>query len=101
MQVFQDLGAKVLEAAFEGYNACVFAYGQTGAGKTYTMMGAQVFPLGKIFDCLPPKLSLIFTFILQNDPGLTPRICEVKQRIFYSMSPKIVLTALRFVLITP
>ncbi|XP_028395979.1 kinesin-like protein KIF16B isoform X2 [Dendronephthya gigantea] len=51
-QVFQDLGTKVLDAAFEGYNACVFAYGQTGAGKTYTMMGTQ------------------------NDPGLTPRICE-------------------------
>jgi kinesin family protein 16B len=31
-----------LDAAFEGYNACLFAYGQTGAGKTYTMMGTQV-----------------------------------------------------------
>lgn len=41
-QVFQDLGTLVLDAAFEGYNACVFAYGQTGAGKTYTMMGTQV-----------------------------------------------------------
>jgi hypothetical protein len=32
----------VLDASFEGYNACVFAYGQTGAGKTYTMMGTEV-----------------------------------------------------------
>jgi hypothetical protein len=23
----------------EGYNACIFAYGQTSAGKTYTMLG--------------------------------------------------------------
>lgn len=29
----------MLEHAFEGYNVCVFAYGQTGAGKSYTMMG--------------------------------------------------------------
>ena len=32
----------MIGAAFEGYNACIFAYGQTGAGKSYTMMGAQV-----------------------------------------------------------
>ncbi|GAB6021726.1 Kinesin-like protein kif16b [Chamberlinius hualienensis] len=51
-QVFEDLGVKVIESAFEGYNACVFAYGQTSSGKTYTMMGSE------------------------NDPGLIPRICQ-------------------------
>jgi hypothetical protein len=40
--VYQDLGTEVLQAAFDGYNACLFAYGQTGTGKTYTMMGYPV-----------------------------------------------------------
>ena len=44
LQVFADLGQGVLDSAFEGYNACIFAYGQTSAGKTYTMMGANVRP---------------------------------------------------------
>ena len=42
LQVFNDLGQGVLDSAFEGYNACLFAYGQTSAGKTYTMMGTSV-----------------------------------------------------------
>ncbi|KAM4607372.1 uncharacterized protein kif16bb isoform 2-T2 [Polymixia lowei] len=51
-KIFQDLGSDVLNAAFEGFNACVFAYGQTGTGKSYTMMGNT------------------------GDKGLIPRICE-------------------------
>ncbi|EDQ92700.1 uncharacterized protein MONBRDRAFT_13875 [Monosiga brevicollis MX1] len=39
-QVYKDLGVEMLEHAFEGYNVCIFAYGQTGAGKSFTMMGA-------------------------------------------------------------
>ncbi|KAK2111577.1 Kinesin-like protein kif1c [Saguinus oedipus] len=40
-QVYQDIGEEMLLHAFEGYNVCIFAYGQTGAGKSYTMMGRQ------------------------------------------------------------
>lgn len=28
--VFKCLGEGILEKAFQGYNACIFAYGQTG-----------------------------------------------------------------------
>ncbi|XP_041859854.1 kinesin-like protein KIF1B isoform X5 [Melanotaenia boesemani] len=40
-QVYNDIGKEMLAHAFEGYNVCIFAYGQTGAGKSYTMMGKQ------------------------------------------------------------
>jgi len=36
--VFQDL----IDVIFQGYNCSVFAYGATGAGKTFTMLGSQV-----------------------------------------------------------
>jgi len=38
-KVFDDLGQGVLDNAFEGYNCSLFAYGQTGAGKSFSMVG--------------------------------------------------------------
>ncbi|NWV46085.1 KIF1A protein, partial [Daphoenositta chrysoptera] len=40
-RVYEDIGEEMLAHAFEGYNVCILAYGQTGAGKSYTMMGRQ------------------------------------------------------------
>lgn len=35
-QVFQEVQA-LITSCIDGFNVCIFAYGQTGAGKTYTM----------------------------------------------------------------
>lgn len=31
----------MVESVLEGYNGTIFAYGQTGCGKTHTMMGLK------------------------------------------------------------
>ena len=36
--IFEECSG-MMESALDGYSACVFAYGQTGAGKTWTMSG--------------------------------------------------------------
>lgn len=33
------VGVPMVSNVMQGYNACCFAYGQTGAGKTHTMQG--------------------------------------------------------------
>lgn len=38
--LFNDLGKPLLAKAVAGYSTCIFAYGQTGAGKSYSMTGA-------------------------------------------------------------
>ncbi|XP_048374656.1 kinesin-like protein KIF1B isoform X4 [Sphaerodactylus townsendi] len=53
-RVYNDIGQEMLLHAFEGYNVCIFAYGQTGAGKSYTMMGKQE----------------------ENQAGIIPQLCE-------------------------
>ncbi|KAK9469747.1 P-loop containing nucleoside triphosphate hydrolase protein [Lipomyces arxii] len=37
--IYDDVVAPILEEALSGYNCTIFAYGQTGTGKTYTMSG--------------------------------------------------------------
>ncbi|KAG7396674.1 Exosome complex component RRP45 [Phytophthora boehmeriae] len=37
--VFRLVASDVVDGALSGYNGCILAYGQTGAGKTFTMSG--------------------------------------------------------------
>jgi kinesin family member 13 len=37
--VFEAVGKEILNNAWDGYHCCLFAYGQTGAGKSYSMVG--------------------------------------------------------------
>lgn len=37
--VFDKCGLPICDKVLEGFNGCIFAYGMTGAGKTYTMTG--------------------------------------------------------------
>ncbi|XP_074835017.1 kinesin-like protein KIF18B [Carettochelys insculpta] len=42
--VFQHTTQEILDGVLNGYNCSVFAYGATGAGKTYTMLGSENSP---------------------------------------------------------
>lgn len=38
-EIFKVAGVPIIKNVLDGYNSTIFAYGQTGAGKTHTMMG--------------------------------------------------------------
>lgn len=42
--VYEKVAAPVVESALGGFNATVFAYGQTSSGKTHTMLGSDSDP---------------------------------------------------------
>ena len=42
--MYEQTTADTIETIVEGYNATVFAYGATGAGKTHTMLGTPEDP---------------------------------------------------------
>lgn len=62
MQVYKDIGEEMLLHAFEGYNVCIFAYGQTGAGKSYTMMGKQEKDQEGIIPLVVDHMSIIHKY---------------------------------------
>lgn len=49
----------------EGYNGTIFAYGQTGTGKTFTMEGADTPELKGI---IPRTIEWIFNNTALRDP---------------------------------
>ena len=57
---FSELGREVIDAAMQGFNSTIFAYGQTASGKTHTMMG--------------PDNS-------EEDPGIIPLV-RTSERMF-------------------
>ncbi|XP_026062298.1 kinesin-like protein KIF1A isoform X7 [Carassius auratus] len=79
-QVYKDIGEEMLLHAFEGYNVCIFAYGQTGAGKSYTMMGRQEKDQEGIIPLLCEDL---FTKISDNNDNTMSYSVEVSYMEIY------------------
>lgn len=67
-EVYDECGFGLVENVIEGYNGTMFAYGQTGCGKTHTMMGPS-HPKGPEFvpeedrGIIPKVIRHIFGFI--------------------------------------
>ena len=40
-EMYEQAGREAIKQFTEGYNATIFAYGQSGSGKTYTMLGPE------------------------------------------------------------
>uniref|UniRef100_A0A8C5JZ52 Kinesin family member 9 n=1 Tax=Jaculus jaculus TaxID=51337 RepID=A0A8C5JZ52_JACJA len=59
--VYETVARDVVSQALDGYNGTIMCYGQTGAGKTYTMTGAT--ESYKHRGILPRALQQVFRMI--------------------------------------
>ncbi len=60
-EIYDQVAFPIVDSIFQGYNGTIFAYGQTGCGKTFTMMGIVDNP--ELKGIIPNAFSHIFGFI--------------------------------------
>lgn len=59
--MYQKTAEPIVESVLEGYNGTIFAYGQTGTGKTHTMEGKSSPP--EMRGIIPRTFEHIFKVI--------------------------------------
>ena len=87
--IFNEIGLPLVKKFLSGYNSTIFAYGQTGTGKTHTIIG----PLESLFDDNNDNFGLIpniLNFLFNNKEEATNIIRssskEKAEKIDYSLS---------------
>lgn len=62
--LYDEAARPLVDSVLEGYNATIFAYGQTGTGKTYTMEGVRDDPERR--GVIPNSFEHIFSHIARS-----------------------------------
>ncbi|ODN06197.1 Kinesin-like protein KIF3A [Orchesella cincta] len=65
--VYNAVARPIVQNVLEGYNGTIFAYGQTGTGKTFTMEGLNEVP--ELKGIIPNSFAQIFTSIAKAAEG--------------------------------
>ncbi|XP_058801745.1 kinesin-like protein KIF3A [Phymastichus coffea] len=61
VDIYNETARPVIDKVLNGYNGTIFAYGQTGTGKTFTMSGYKSSP--QLRGIIPNSFAHIFGFI--------------------------------------
>ncbi|XP_043925185.1 kinesin-like protein KIF3A isoform X1 [Protopterus annectens] len=65
LDVYNLTARPIIESVLEGYNGTIFAYGQTGTGKTFTMEGIRTVP--ELRGIIPNSFAHIFGHIAKAE----------------------------------
>lgn len=75
-EMFDKVGKQTITDFLKGYNGTIFAYGQSGSGKTFSMLGPEdvTNALAKDFNSVPEEVTKLY--------GITPRaVIQIFQTI--------------------
>ena len=65
LDIYNETARPIVNSVLEGYNGTIFAYGQTGTGKTYTMEGDR--DVSHLHGIIPNSFAHIFGHIAKSE----------------------------------
>ena len=80
VDVYNRTARPIVDSVLEGFNGTIFAYGQTGTGKTFTMEGVRDVP--ELRGIIPNSFAHIFGHIAKSD-GSTQFLVRVSYLEIY------------------
>ncbi|XP_064404188.1 kinesin-like protein KIF3A isoform X2 [Halichondria panicea] len=81
VDIYNETARPIVNSVLDGYNGTIFAYGQTGTGKTYTMEGERSVPEKR--GIIPNSFAHIFGHIAKSE-GETQFLVRVSYLELYN-----------------
>ena len=87
-QIYENVGKRIVGDVMEGYNGTIFAYGQSGSGKTYTMYGPDIYD--DVYKGIIPRIvEDIFNYVEKADDNVDFQfklsVLEIYKEVMYDL----------------
>ena len=87
-EIYEYVGKRIVNDVMEGYNGTIFAYGQSGSGKTYTMYGPDIFD--DVYKGIIPRIAEdIFNYVEKADDNIDFQfklsVLEIYKEVLYDL----------------
>ena len=89
--MYEKVGKQTISDFLLGYNGTIFAYGQSGSGKTFSMLGPEdvTNALAKDFNSIPEEITKSYGITPRTyaSSGMTFTIANPAEVALYSKTP--------------
>ena len=87
-EIYTNVGKRIVEDIMAGYNGTIFAYGQSGSGKTFTMYGNDIYD-ENAKGIIPRVVEEIFKRVEKSDRNIDFQIklsvLEIYKEVMYDL----------------
>ena len=87
-EIYENIGKEIVKDVMDGYNGTIFAYGQSGSGKTYTMYGKDIDD-DEHKGLIPRIVEEIFNYVDNSDQNISYQfklsVLQIYKEVIYDL----------------